>query len=136
MTRTNALLGGVLFLSLAVVGCFGGSAVGIGPCTLRVTADEQGQWRVLEEPYSVRMSRPDQVPSHGHTALIFSGTGWHQMEVVLRHASRTSNTGRLTSQDIQGETTGFPLDQPGTWEVQLSDEVTGCRRAFAVEVIQ
>ena len=121
-------------LGLGVVACAGlplplGNTA-VGPCTLKVTADERGQWRVLQPPYRVRVG-----PRNEPTALIFSGTGWTQMDVRLeQHGSGVTNGGTLTQEDVLGETTGFSLDHPGRWQVRLSDDVSGCMHEFVVDV--
>jgi len=110
-----------------LAGCFADSAV--GPCTLQIKANEQGQ-RVLEPPYRVRLGT-----GSDPTVLFVSGTGWMQANIVFRHSSGYENGWQLTRQDIIRETTGFPINQAGQWEVRLSDPISGCVREFAVEVV-
>jgi len=123
-------------VGLTLAGCFGGSGIAAGPCTLKVSADEQGVWRELEQPpYTVHLGTPATQVNNGPSALIFSGTGWQGMAVLLRHISGEQSSGRLTRQDVTGETTGVPLTRVGQWEVRLSDPLTGCRREFTLEAV-
>ena len=92
-------------------------------------ANEQGQ-RVLERPYRVRLG-----PGSNPTVLYVSGTGWMQANIVFQHSSGYENSWQLTQQDITGNTTGFPVNQAGQWQVRMSDPVTGCVQEFAVEVV-
>ena len=125
-----------IVFTLVIAGCFGGAEVAVGPCTLKVSADEQGQWRVLEQPpFTVHLGTPASQARNGASALIFGGQGWQRVEVVMRHASGEQNTGTLTNQDMTDESMGFGVTQPGEWEVRLSDPVAGCQRVFIVEAI-
>jgi hypothetical protein len=113
---------------IVLSGCFGDSA--LGPCTLRITARDSGGQRVLEPPYEVRLG------SASNPAVLYvSGTGWMQANIVLRHSSGYRNGWQLTRQDITQETTGFPVNQAGQWQVRMSDPVSGCAQQFAVEVV-
>ena len=96
----------------------------------QIRADEQGIGHVLEPPYSVRLG-----PASEPTALIFSGTGWTQMNVELRHGAAFEKDDQLTRLEIIEESSGFTLDRLGQWRVRLSDPVTGCAQEFAVEVV-
>jgi hypothetical protein len=109
-------------------GCFGDSAV--GPCTLQVKTSEQ-RLRVLEPPYRVPLGT-----GSDPTVLFVSGTGWMQARIVFRHSSGYENGWQLTRQDMDGETTGFPVNRAGQWQVRLSDPVSGCVQEFAVEVVE
>jgi hypothetical protein len=63
-------------LALVIAGCFGGAEVAVGPCTLKVSADEQGQWRVLEQPpFTVHLGTPASQVNNGPSALILVGRG-------------------------------------------------------------
>ena len=114
-------------VGFVLAGCYADSA--LGPCTLQLKASEQRQ-RVLEPPYKVQLGS-----ASDPTVLFVSGTGWMQANIVLRHSSGYENGWQLTRQDITEETTGFPVNQAGQWQVQISDPVSGCARAFAVEVV-
>lgn len=115
-------------VGFVLAGCFADSAV--GPCTLRIEANEQGH-RVLERPYRVRLGA-----GSDPTVLYVSGTGWMQANIVFRHSSGYENSWQLTQQDINGNTTGFPVNRAGQWQVRMSDLVTGCVQEFAVEVVE
>ena len=127
MTRDKLLVALGITASFVLFGCFGDSAV--GPCTLQVRDREQGR-RVLEPPYRVRLG-----PGSNPTVLFISGTGWMQANVVLRHSSGFENNWQLTREDIDRETTGFPVNRAGQWQVRVSDPVSGCVQEFAVEVV-
>jgi hypothetical protein len=125
-----------IVLSLVIAGCFGGGEVAVGPCTLKVSADEQGQWRVLEQPpFTVHLGTAASQVNNGPSALIFGGQGWQRVNVLMRHASGEQVTGTLTGRDVTSESTGYGLTRPGQWEVRLSDPVAGCQRVFVVEAI-
>ena len=121
----NAL---AITVAFVLAGCFADSA--IGPCTLQIKANEQGH-RLLEPPYRVRLG-----PGSDPTVLYVSGTGWMQANIVFRHSSGYENSWQLTQQDITGNTTGFPVNRAGQWQVRMSDPVTGCVQEFAVEVVE
>src|SRR6185503_233267 len=106
----NALAITVCFV---LAGCFADSA--IGPCTLQIKANEQGH-RLLERPYRVRLG-----PGSDPTVLYVSGTGWMQANIVFRHSSGYENSWQLTQQDITGNTTGFPVNRAGQWQIRMSD---------------
>lgn len=125
MTQHKLLAALAATAGFFLAGCFGDSAV--GPCTVQIS--EQGL-NVLEPPYRVRLG-----PASDPTVLFVSGTGWMQADIVLRHSSGYENSWRLTRQDIDGKTTGFPVNQAGQWQVRLSDPVSGCVHEFAVEVV-
>ena len=114
-------------VGFVLAGCYADSA--LGPCTLQIMARDDGQ-RVLEPPYQVQLGS-----ASDPTVLFVSGTGWMQANIVLRHSSGYENGWQLTRRDIIEETTGFSVNQAGQWQVQLSDPVSGCARAFAVEVV-
>jgi hypothetical protein len=126
----------LLILAVLAAGCFGGSVGATGPCTLKVSADEQGQWRTMEQPpYTIHLGTPASQVTNGPSALIFGGEGWQRVELLMRHASGEQVSGMLTGKDVSSESTGFPLPKPGQWEVNLSDPVSGCQRVFTVEAI-
>ena len=119
-----------------IAGCFGESEVAVGPCTLKVSADEQGQWRVLQQPpFTVHLGTGASRALNGPSALIFGGQGWQRMSVLMRHTSGEQISGTLAGRDVTDESTGFGLTRPGQWQVQLSDPVAGCQRVFVVEAI-
>jgi hypothetical protein len=125
-----------IVLSVVIAGCFGGEGSAIGSCTLKVSADEQGQWRVLEQPpYTIDLGTPASQARNGPSAVIFGGTGWQRVDVLMRHASGAQVAGSLTDSDVRNESTGFTLPQAGQWEVRLSDPVAGCQRVFVIEAI-
>ena len=127
MTQRKLLSASAITVGFVLAGCFGDSAV--GPCTVQIKANEQGE-RVLEPPYRVRLG-----PGSNPTVLFVSGSGWMQANIVLRHDSGFENSWQLTRQDINGETTGFPVNRAGQWQVRMSDPVSGCVQEFAVEVV-
>ena len=128
------------FIAVAIVfivaGCLGASAP--RPCTLKVSADEQGVRRVLEPPYKAHL-----VTATGPVVLLLSGAGWSQMDVTLRNGSGPERSNQLTRENIEAnalmrdtnDARGFSLDGPGQWQVRLSDPVSGCVSAFTVEVV-
>ena len=128
LTQYKLLNALAITAGFVLAGCFGGSAV--GPCTLQIEANEKGH-RVLEPPYSVRLG-----PGSDPTVLYVSGTGWMQANIVFRHSSGYENSWQLTRQDITGNTTGFPVNRAGQWQVRMSDPVSGCVHEFAVEVVE
>jgi hypothetical protein len=127
MTQHRLLATLAATVGIVLSGCFGDSA--LGPCTLQLTARDHGQ-RVLEPPYRVHLG-----PASDPAVLYVSGTGWMQADIVLQHSSGYENGWQLTRQDIDGNTTGFPINQAGRWQVRMSDPVSGCAREFAVEVV-
>ena len=109
-----------------------------GTCTLTISADEQGVVRVLQPPYSVRLGpRADPLDRRGidPPALIFSGTGWTEMNVEARHTSGFKTGGLITRQDMREGHMGISLDRPGQWQLRISDRVSGCRQEFVVEMV-
>ena len=125
-----------IVFSLVIAGCFGGAEVAMGPCTLKVSADEQGQWRVLgQPPFIIHLGDSASQARNGPSALIFGGQGWQRVDLLMRHASGEQVTGMLTGRDVTDESTGFTLPRPGQWEVRLSDPVAGCQRVFVVEAV-
>ena len=128
LTQYKLLNALAITVGFVLAGCFADSAV--GPCTLRIKANEQGQ-RVLEPPYRVRLG-----PGSDPTVLYVSGTGWMQANIVFRHSSGYENSWQLTQEDITGNTTGFPVNRAGQWQVRMSDPVSGCVQEFAVEVVE
>ena len=127
MTQHKLLATSAITVGFVLAGCFADSVV--GPCTLQIKANEQGH-RVLEPPYRVRLG-----PGSDPTVLFVSGTGWMQANIVFRHSSGYENGWQLTRQDINDETTGFPVNLAGQWHVRMSDPVSGCVQQFAVEVV-
>ena len=127
MTQHKLLATSAVTVGFVLAGCFGDSVV--GPCTLQIKVNEQGH-RVLEPPYRARLG-----PGSNPTVLFVSGSGWMQANIVLRHDSGYENSWQLTRQDITGETTGFPVNLAGQWQVRMSDPVSGCVQEFAVEVV-
>ena len=128
MTQYKLLSALAITIGFVLAGCFADSAV--GPCTLQIEANESGH-RVLEPPYSVRLG-----PGSDPTILYVSGTGWMQANIVFRHSSGYENSWQLTRHDITGNTTGFPVNRAGQWQVRMSDPVSGCVQEFAVEVVE
>jgi hypothetical protein len=128
LTQYKLLKALAITIGLVLAGCFADSA--LGPCTVQISANEKGK-RVLEPPYTVRLG-----PGSDPTVLYVSGSGWMQADIVLRHSSGYENSWQLTQEDITGNTTGFPVNQAGQWQVRMSDPISGCVQEFAVEVVQ
>jgi len=110
-----------------------------GTCTLTISADEQGVVRVLQPPYSVRLGpRADPLDRRGidPPALIFSGTGWTEMNVELMHQGLDlPRKGRLTLRTITDGSRRFTVEFSGQWQARLSDRVSGCVREVVVAVV-
>ena len=123
MTRRKHLAALAITVSFVLAGCLGDSAV--GPCTLRVAVLHEGGIgsTALTPPY--RVGRTQRV--------IYSGDGWTQMNVERRGPLGNVTRGRL---DARERELGFQFDRPGTWQVRLSDPVSGCVREFAVQSVE
>jgi len=110
-----------------------------GTCTLTISADEQGVVRVLQPPYSVRLGpRADPLDRRGidPPALIFSGTGWTEMNVELMHQGLDlPRKGRLTLRTITDGSRRFTVEFSGQWQARLSDRVSGCVQEVVVKVV-
>jgi hypothetical protein len=135
-TIVTVVRGTAIALLFVIAGCFGDAEGAIGPCTLKVSVDEQGDWRTMEQPpYTIHLGTPASQVTNGPSALIFGGNGWQRVDLLMRHASGEQVTGTLTGRDVSDESTGFPVPRPGQWEIRLSDPVVGCQRVFIVEAI-
>ena len=110
-----------------------------GTCTLTISADEQGVVRVLQPPYSVRLGpRADPLDRRriDPPALIFSGTGWTEMNVELMHQGLDlPRKGRLTLRTITDGSRRFTVEFSGQWQARLSDRVSGCVQEVVVKVV-
>jgi hypothetical protein len=129
--RSLGVRSAVIVSALLAGACFGRSELARGPCTLVVAGDEVAGARVLDAPYVVRPGGPDP----GRWDLIFSGTGWHVMDVVFRHSSGKPEAVQFEGRDMASSGVGIVLERPGHWQFRLSDRVAGCVREFSVEAV-
>ena len=123
MTRHRLLAALAITVGFVLAGCFGDSA--LGPCTLQVAVlHDGGGSTALTPPYMVGRAQ----------RVIYSGDGWTQMNVELRGPLGSVTRGQLDAQSVRKrDQNGSQFDRPGTWQVRLSDPVSGCVREFAVE---